>query len=344
MSHPAFATSFTGLSLSNAFSRNACSAFASPSASMGDSIAPVIKIKDTKWDGTSSVAVSMEKIATSEAAAVGIAGNSALGATLRRRSPAASAPDNAASVVPPGTAPKDFYFPSSTRNEAPVIEISPNSISVGYEKINPTIGGVAANSSDSVAFWKETPFKYTAPDAPEVVDGAEVISTAAFEMYFPTKIRNRAPEISIKRPVSDEDPTGGFIEVGSALIGLNVDLAREVSVSSKDDIPAAAGSAVVAKYFPADRMGKAPVVAIEPNTSVVVGMEEVAAPEGIAAEIAAQYSSSDAIVDKVYPPDTRYIAPEIKLDGSAGGSEEDMSVSVAMAYVDEPSTEGVGYF
>jgi hypothetical protein len=55
---------------------------------------------------------------------------------------------------------------------------------------------VSANSVDSVAFWKKT-YKYTAPDAPEVLAGAEVISTAKFEAYFPTRIRNRAPQIEM---------------------------------------------------------------------------------------------------------------------------------------------------
>lgn len=255
---------------------------------MGDSLAPVIKIKDTKWDGTSSVSVSMGKIAASEADAVGVAGSAALGATMRRRAVAAGV-DAAPISLPAGVAPKDFYFPTATRNEAPIIDISPTSISVTYEKINPTVGGAAANSTDSVAFWKKKTYKYTAPDAPEVVEGAEVISTAAFEKYFPTKIRNRAPEIVMKRPVSAEDPTGGYLTLDSVLVKVNTDIARELTVKADAEEAALSGSAAVAKNFPAGRMGMAPAVEIEAGSSVIFGMEEVESPTELAAEIAATY-------------------------------------------------------
>lgn len=189
MELPAFASAFSGLSLQNVATRGGRTPLTPQTrATMGDSLAPVIRLKDTKWDGTSSVSVAMEPIAASEASAVGVAGSAALGATLRRRKPPATALSAAAPTGPPaGVAPKDFYFPKATRNTAPVIALASDSVSVSFDVINPAIGGVSANSSDSVAFWKETPYKYTAPDAPEVVEGAEVISTAKFEAYFPTK-------------------------------------------------------------------------------------------------------------------------------------------------------------
>lgn len=186
MDSPAFATSFSGLALKQNVSAPSVSR---TRAAMGDNLAPSIHIKDTKWDGTSSISVAMKTIEASEAAAVGVAGNAALGATMRRRKPPATAlPGGAPATPPAGVAPKDFYFPLSTRNEAPLISFpTSDSLSVSFEAVNPVVSGAAANSSDSVAFWKKKEYKYSAPDAPEVVPGAEVISTAKFEAYFPTK-------------------------------------------------------------------------------------------------------------------------------------------------------------
>lgn len=186
MESPAFASSFSGLVL-----KQKCASLpvCRTRAAMGDNLAPVIKIRDTKWDGTSSVSVAMEPVQASNAAAVGVAGNAAFGATMRRRKPPATTlPTGAPSSPPPGVTPKDFYFPLSTRNEAPVISFpTSDSVAISFDTINPVISGATANSPDSVAFWKKPSFKYSAPDAPEVVPGAEVISTARFEAYYPSK-------------------------------------------------------------------------------------------------------------------------------------------------------------
>lgn len=186
MESPAFSTSFSGLALKQNVSAPSVSR---TRAAMGDNLAPSIHIRDTKWDGTSSISVAMKSIEASEAAAVGVAGSAALGATMRRRKPPATAlPGGAPATPPAGVAPKDFYFPPSTRNEAPVISFpTSDSLSVSFEKVNPVVSGASANSADSIAFWKKKEYKYSAPDAPEVVPGAEVISTAKFEAYFPTK-------------------------------------------------------------------------------------------------------------------------------------------------------------
>lgn len=290
----AFASSFSGLSLVNPIASRAPLSNDPVHAKMGDSLAPVVRIKDTRWDGTSSISVSFESIAPAKAAAVAVAGNAALGATLRRRSPGSGnlLPGN--SAPPAGVAPKDFYFPLSTRNTAPVISFTADSLSVSYDTINPSVTGATANSPDSVAFWKKKPYKYAAPDAPELVDGWEVIETALFENYFPTRMRNCAPKIEIVAPFSG---MGGSVSVQCERVGLNTSLARNMKVPRDSAEPTTAGASATAKYFPSGKIDQAPKIEITED-SVSFGMETAGLPIEEAKKLLAEYNVDNEEEDK----------------------------------------------
>lgn len=99
-----------------------------------------------------------------------------------------------------------------------------------------------------------------------------------------------------------------------------------------------AGAAAAAKHFPPGRRDIAPSIEIERMTSVKFGMEKVGLPTSEAATIAAQLSSPESLVEKAFPSGSRrYVAPDIVIDGEG----DEKSVSVAMSFVDEPSTDGV---
>lgn len=247
---------------------------------MGDSVAPAIKLKDTKFDGTSSVTIQWEEIPPNVSTAQSVEANTALYVALRSRiAPPTALPPTES--LPEDASPVDFYFPTHSRNEAPVISFEyDQSISVSYDTINPQIGGVSANSVESVAFWKETPHKWTAP--PTTASPApETISTALFEKYYPSNVRNRAPMIRMKKPAGDWD-TSAYLQVGSEFLDLNVEAAKELVIDKTSDLPSPAGSAAVAKYFDEERLHKAPEIVIVKDEKVEISMVEVSEPTSLA--------------------------------------------------------------
>lgn len=268
-------TPFTGAAVRGHASRSSVTPLR---CAMGDSLAPVITIKDTKSDQTSSVAVGMAAIAPDQAAAAGIPGPAALKATLKgRRMPTAlpAAPE----ACPPGTAPPDFYFPRSSRNTAPVITLGADqSLAVSYDVINTTVAGISSNAPDSVAFWKEKTYKWAAPaDAPAAAPASEVIETALFEKYFPTVVRNRAPVIKMRPPAGPWDDTA-YLILDSEFVSMNEDLARKLSVKAEDGAPRIQAAVTVEKYFGSEKASKAPIISVVPNESVSFGFEVVASP------------------------------------------------------------------
>lgn len=273
-----------------------------PSAARPKDVAPMITLSfaspASDLDGTAKVGLSMAPVGLDTATAQTILGNMALFAALKSRTRlgtfAAEAAVRESPTGPAGGAPKDVYFPASTRNQAPVISFGADndSISVAYTPINPVVGGVAANSSDSVAFWKTKTYKYAAPPTPEADAPAapEVLETAAYERYFPTKIRNRAPVISMRPPAGPWDTTA-YLTVGSEVVQLNASAARQLTV----DAPAAdaanvRGSVASEKNFGGDRANVAPVIEIG-EESVSVSMQAVAVEEDAAASVAAEASA-----------------------------------------------------
>eukprot|EP00170_Pyropia_yezoensis_P006490 contig_26483_g6511 len=119
---------------------------------------------------------------------------------------------------------------------------------------------------------------------------APVLETAAYERYFPTKIRNRAPVISMRPPAGPWDTTA-YLTVGSEVVQLNASAARQLTV----DAPAAdaanvRGSVASEKNFGGDRANVAPVIEIG-EESVSVSMQAVAVEEDAAASVAAEASA-----------------------------------------------------
>ncbi|GAB0492243.1 hypothetical protein MMPV_003504 [Pyropia vietnamensis] len=271
-----------------------------PSAARPKDVAPMITLSfatpASDLDGTAKVGLSMKPVGLDTATAQTILGNMALFAALKSRTRLATSAAVAAvresPTGPAGGTPKDVYFPMSTRNQAPVISFGKDndSISVAYTAINPVVGGVAANSADGVAFWKNKTYKYEAPATPDAAPAPEVLSTAAYERYFPTKIRNRAPVISMRPPAGPWDTTA-YLTVGSEVVQLNASAARQLTVDKPaEDAANVRGSVVAEKNFGGDRANVAPVIEIG-EESVSVAMQAVAVGEDAAASVAANASA-----------------------------------------------------
>jgi hypothetical protein len=200
-------------------------------AMQSDSVAPVIKITGNgraEPFSTSGVSVSMQPIAADLAAASGVAVTAALKSTLRAMSRKAAVPAATAKPVPAGTPPANFYFPPGPdRNVAPVIALSNDGVSVSFQKIETTVAGASSNSSGSVAFWKQPTYKYSAPADADSGPEPEIISTAKFEKYFPTAIRNFVPEMSFRPPAYAGDLSAYFMLDS---INIPLDLANATKV------------------------------------------------------------------------------------------------------------------
>lgn len=276
-----FVTSFAGAGLgAKRTSRDV--RHISPRCAMGDSIAPKITLVNTGNDGTSKLIVQWETIAPKDSLAVEVTGNSALTAALKSKLSLSALPAVSKSAAPAGVSPVDYYFPKGKRNIAPVITLDYDSkIAVSMDEINPVIGGIAANSADkaSTAFWKAKTYKYSAPETPgPVAQGADPISTALFEKYFPSSRRNLAPSISIKAPAGDWD-TSAYLQVGSEYVNFNAGMMRMLKVKIEDEEADLRAAAIVEKYF-----GKNPSVApmIEINEAaekVSFGLETITVSE-----------------------------------------------------------------
>jgi len=272
-----------------------------PAAARPKDVAPMITLSFAQpasdLDGTAKVGLSMAPVGLDTTMAQTILANMSLFAALKSRTRLAPSAAAAAARESPtgsaGSAPKDVYFPVATRNQAPVISFGAanDSISVAYTAINPVVGGQAANSSDSVAFWKTKTYKYEAPSTPaaDAAAAPEVLETAAYERYFPTKIRNRAPVISMRPPAGPWD-TSAYLTVGSEVVALNSSAARQVSVQTSHEDADVRASVAVQKNFGGDRANKAPVIEIEEG-SVTLSMEEVAVGEDAAASVSSAASA-----------------------------------------------------
>lgn len=268
-----FVSSFTGASITSKHVTSKKS-FPTTRCEMGDSIAPKISIKDTGNPATSSVNFLMQKVLPNTSEATSITGNMSLYVSLRSRINSPALTPTETTTPPAGVSPADYYFPKETRNLAPVISFEYNkSIGVQYNPINPSVGGIEANSVDTIAFWKPKDYKYSAPENADQ-DEPEVISTAEFEKYYPSRIRNRAPFIQMKKPAGDWDTTA-YIKIGSEVVSFNEMLARKLSVKAEDGEPSLAASSTIAKYYNDDFINKAPEIVIVPGERVEFGLEEV---------------------------------------------------------------------
>lgn len=253
---------------------------------MGDSIAPKIYITDTKDESTNSMKIIWEPISLDTSTGTTLLGNVALAATLKSTSvPATAVPTAEKGPLPDGMSPADFYYPESLRNKAPVISFENDTkIAVSMDEINPVVGGIAANSVEkqSVAFWKAKTYKYSAADVPPPQpDSSEPISTAKFEKYFPSAVRNFAPAIEIKPPQGDWD-TSAFIVVKNEYVGFNPSLRAGLDLSELGSQAEPPGSPVANEYF-GKEPSYAPVVSIsEEAETVEFGMEKIPLPEELA--------------------------------------------------------------
>lgn len=283
MHSPAFASPFTGTALRQSRSSRS---FVTPRCEMGDSIAPKISLKDTKFDGTSSVTVQWDAIPPNTSDAISIASNMALAVSLRSKTNRPSLP-GVTGAPPSGVSPADFYFPKDSRNKAPVISFEHNeSISVSYDTIDAKAGGVSANSVESIAFWKQGATKsYGAPDVSS--DVPETLETSLYEKYFPSNIRNLAPFIRMKAPAGDWD-NSAYIEYGTEFVGFNPELSLGLVLPEGEDTkdgPAPAAVSVVEKYYGEGKLHMAPEIDIVPDVKVAFRMSEVQEPVAKAAEI-----------------------------------------------------------
>lgn len=285
MPTPAFTTPFTGISPAHLRPR-LCTTV--PRCAMGDSLAPVISITDTKSDQTSKLSVSMLPVSPNTSDAISIQANVALFLSLKSKvNVPGSAP--ASTTPPPVTAsPPEYYFPPSLRNKAPVIEFPGNAaIAVKYEKIDSSIGGVTADSVDSIAFWKKPSYKYDAPSASDPAQ-PEILSTALYEKYFPSNIRNLAPAISMKPPGPFDRVAEPYLKVSTEFVPLDTQAAREISVQKPPADPSLKAAAVIAKYYSDDVIYKAPQIVINrQKEQVEFGLAEVPEPLAEAEKILA---------------------------------------------------------
>jgi len=225
---------FVGVSGSNALAARSESATSSccsaerkttilAASAMGSSLAPRIRISDTGSDSTRKIEVSSEAIAPSNAAST-ILANSALFAAMARRG-ASEEDGDAASSKPEGMSSADFYYPSSSRDVAPVISIESDGVKVSFEPITASVSG-RSTSSKPKPFWAQSTLKnYTAPSSAD--EAAEApIDDAAFVAYFPARVRNLAPEIQIQSPLIGGG--GAFVTLESTRAKLNTALADQI--------------------------------------------------------------------------------------------------------------------
>ena len=237
---------------------------------MGDSVAPDIKIVDTKFDGTSSVSVDFKPIPVNLSESQGLMANSALKVTL-----ASLKMRNQGTPTQPTGMQSD--------NIAPVITFDGTTgISVAFEPIEAKVADVSSTSS--VPFWKAATYKWTntsvADSSPEP---PETLSTSEYEKYFPSDIRNKAPVITMKKPAGDWDKTA-YLTLASEFIPFRTELAASLNVKPPEDEEEVSftGSAAVAKFFPEDRLNKAPEITIEPGVKVEFSCITVAEPTELA--------------------------------------------------------------
>lgn len=278
MASPGFVGNFTGLKR-NSILRQRITTKCAPRCAMGDSVAPVIRITDTKSDQSSNVQVQWASIPPNDAEAVAVTSNMALNVALRSKPNVPASTPSERTAPPPGVSPTDFYFPKAYRNKAPCISLVYNeSIAVANQEINPVVGGIAANSveKESVAFWKAKTYKYSAPDTASSTGDYETVSTALFEKHFPSSRRNMAPYISIKAPAGDWDQTA-YVQLESSYVQLNPAMAAGLDIPTEAKDPDARASATVEKYFGKDP-SYAPKIEIKANESVSFGLEAVPLP------------------------------------------------------------------
>lgn len=261
---------------------------------MGDSVAPKIRLVDTKSDATSKIFIEWETLYPNASEAVTVTSNTALNIALRSRT---RGPSSAGATmplpVPEGMSAADFYFPKEYRNSAPFIDLaSRNSISVEMKFVNPTCGGYEANEAGSTAFWKKrTPESdYTPPESVATnQEYDEPLNSEEYERYFPTKVRNRAPVINMRGPTEAWRKMPAFLEVGNSYVKLNTKLASQLTVTKEGDEPDVRASATVAKYFEKD-MHYAPDISIQGDEQVSFGLTEVPLPMSEASRILADYT------------------------------------------------------
>nr|7Y4L_KA Chain KA, CaRSPs1 [Porphyridium purpureum]7Y4L_UA Chain UA, CaRSPs1 [Porphyridium purpureum] len=181
---------------------------------MGTSVAPEIVLTDKGSDMSRKVKTEDKKVAADQAAAMGILANMSLYASLNpvKRMTYKAKEQAPAYVKKTGNPVEDFY-PSSWRNMAPVISLSANRVAVAFEKIDAASNGVKANSNNK-PFWKSgaTTKNYVAPEAPAQSE-PETLDDAAYQRYFPARIRNKAPAMEFRRPsfANTEDPSAYFM-------------------------------------------------------------------------------------------------------------------------------------
>lgn len=182
----------------------------------------------------------------------------------------------------------DEFYPSSTRNQAPFISFgTDNSLSVAYNIVETEVAGVS--STASTPFWEQKSYKWTSSDDDgKEQEEFETIDTSLFEMYFPSDVRNRAPYINIVHGSVHKDS----VTVGSEFVGFNSQLSRMLELPKETDLPFN-GAATVAKFFPDDRLNKAPKIVIESDLSVQFSLEDVTVTEDEAAEVAANYDKTE---------------------------------------------------
>lgn len=249
---------------------------------MGDSVAPVISINDTKSDQTSKVTVEFQPVAPKTSQAISVTANSALSVALKSKLAKPSLPAPDVPTRDPSLSPTDYFFPLSMRNTAPFIQLVDNeSISVKYEKVEGKVGNQSSNSVGSPAFWKQKQYKWVsdvdtssgipAPTSAATAFKPDDIDSKLFEKYFPSSIRNVAPFIEIRPPAGPWDTVSGYIRYGTEYVNFNPELSYGLTVGRSKDEGSIKACAAISKYFEGEFLNKAPVIEIKEGESVTIG-------------------------------------------------------------------------
>lgn len=287
MNNPAFVTSFTGKVLST--STNSHGLHSVPRCAMGDSIAPVITLKQKALEYQNSANISFEVISKNVAAADAIKSNAALSESLRNRTTSHVLPSPTTSKKSgptSGISPSDYYFPTGTRNQAPMISFNAEdlSLSVKYAPVETIVAGA---SSTKLPFWKQTaPKNYGSPSGEQ--NGFESLTTEQYERYFPSNIRNRAPVITMLSPTDVKWNEKPYIQVGTEIVGFNPKLNQMVTLPSDEGTYSLlAAASTISKYYDEDSINMAPKIDID-QTSIAISMETVVVSEDAAEAISAE--------------------------------------------------------
>jgi len=212
-------------------------------SAMGTSEAPKISIFDTGMDTTRKISISTVSIDSNLSKATEILANSALLASLNKKGKKSGSMLLSSTSKSTTGKVEDMYYPLSTRNLAPVIEIEKGKgIKVSYERIDASSNGIKASTKDSIAFWKKPVTKEYVPQesfgsyatAKSKGNQVEVLDDTLYRQYYPSRIRNKAPAIQMRRPAFENDMSA-YLILEPIRAELDYELAAKLGATAQVD-------------------------------------------------------------------------------------------------------------